>query len=148
MNSEEMNLIKNKMQECLLPEQMKKLEAALSSMLEDDGSKSRQKIERKNLIKQFIAAKRIEGCSKRTEEYYFTTLRYFQKTIKCNVCSVTTETIREYLINYQKLNNCSNVTLDTVFGSGEKSHVAPVGKSQILTNEKNQNYPSYTSFLE
>lgn len=114
MNSEEMNLIKNKMQECLLPEQMKKLEAALSSMLEDDGSKSRQKIERKNLIKQFIAAKRIEGCSKRTEEYYFTTLRYFQKTIKCNVCSATTETIREYLINYQKLNNCSNVTLDTV----------------------------------
>ena len=35
-----------------------------------------------------------------------------------------------------------------LFGSGKKSHVAPVRKSQILTNEKNQNYPSYTSFLE
>ena len=35
-----------------------------------------------------------------------------------------------------------------VFGSGEKSHIAPIGKSQFLTNEKNQNYPNQTSFLE
>lgn len=35
-----------------------------------------------------------------------------------------------------------------LFGSGEKSHIAPIGKSQFLTNEKNQNYPNQTSFLE
>lgn len=37
---------------------------------------------------------------------------------------------------------------DILFGSGEKSHIAPIGKSQFLTNEKNQNYPNQTSFLE
>ena len=42
----------------------------------------------------------------------------------------------------------TNAFKKMLFGSGEKSHVAPVGKSQFLTNEKNQNYPSYTSFLE
>ena len=35
-----------------------------------------------------------------------------------------------------------------LFGSGGKSHLAPVGKSQFLTNEKNQNYPNQTSFLK
>lgn len=34
-----------------------------------------------------------------------------------------------------------------LLGSGEKSLVAPVGKSQFLTKEKNQNYPSHTSFF-
>ena len=38
--------------------------------------------------------------------------------------------------------------LERMFGSGEKSHIAPIGKSQFLTNEKNQNYPNQTSFLE
>lgn len=37
-----------------------------------------------------------------------------EKNIKCNIGSVDTNTIREYLINYQKINNCSNVTLDTI----------------------------------
>ncbi len=33
-------------------------------------------------------------------------------------------------------------------GQAKKATLAPVGKSQFLTNEKNQNYSSQTSFLE
>ena len=49
----------------------------------------------------------------------------------------------------KRTNHCTDLeAAQMVFGSGEKSHVAPVGKSQFLTNEKNQNYPNQTSFLE
>lgn len=114
MNSNEMETIKSKMQEVLLPKQMKKLDAILSALLEKQLNRDSRKKERKNLVREFITAKRIEGCSKRTEEYYYTTLSFFEKNIKCSLCLADTEIIREYLINYQRINNCSNVTLDTV----------------------------------
>lgn len=34
--------------------------------------------------------------------------------MECDICSADTDRIREYLINYQKINDCSNVTLDTI----------------------------------
>lgn len=114
MNINEIETIKIKMKEALLPEQMQRLDFILSGLLEDEFKNGDRKKNRKNLVRQFIAAKRIEGCSKRTEEYYYATLSFFEKKMKCDLCSVDTETIREYLINYQKINNCSNVTLDTV----------------------------------
>lgn len=73
-----------------------------------------KKIKKKNLVKKFINVKRIEGCSKRTEEYYESTLSFYEKHIDNDICSVGTEEIRNYLLQYQKINNCSNVTLDTV----------------------------------
>ena len=82
-------------------------------MAEESNCKTKPK-DGKNLVRQFISAKRIEGCSKRTEEYYLNTLKFFEKNIKCDCLSADTNTIREYLIDYQKINNCSNVTLDTV----------------------------------
>ncbi|MGN0732172.1 MAG: tyrosine-type recombinase/integrase [Treponema sp.] len=114
MNQETINKIKTKMFGELLPAQMNKLEEVLLQVLAEENCDKLRKMDDKNLIKQFISAKKIEGCSKRTEEYYFNTLKFFETNIKCNVISADTNTIREYLINYQKINNCSNVTLDTV----------------------------------
>lgn len=53
-----------------------------------------------------------------------------------------------FLIDSTYASDFIDFICDNLFGTGEKSHIAPVGKSQFLTNEKNQNYPSYTSFLE
>lgn len=114
MNEELISKIKSKMIGELLPEQLKKLEETLREVLKNDKTEERFSKDNKNLVKLFISAKRIEGCSKRTEEYYYNTLKFFEKNIKCNIGSVDTNTIREYLINYQKINNCSNVTLDTI----------------------------------
>lgn len=113
MSTEIINKIKNKMAESLLPEQMKKLELVLIEIL-SDGTPPNLHKNRKNLIKEFINAKKIEGCSKRTGEYYTSVLTFYEKNIGCDLCLAESETIREYLINYQKINNCSNVTLDTV----------------------------------
>lgn len=114
MNIEIINAIKSEMQSLLSNEQMDKLDEVLNKYLFSHlDCKSFDK-DRKNLIKKFILSKKIEGCSKRTEEYYGAALTYFEKHINCPICSVKTEQIREYLINYQKINNCSNVTLDTL----------------------------------
>jgi site-specific recombinase XerD len=114
MNTETIKKIKLRMAEELLPEQLDKLEKVLLEVLISEMKIDNSTRDNKNLVKQFISAKRIEGCSRRTEEYYFSTLNFFEKTINCNIKNVDTNKIREYLINYQKLNNCSNVTLDTV----------------------------------
>ena len=114
MNTEAINKIKSKMAGELLPGQLKRLEEVLYEIFTENKYNQKASTDNKNLVKQFISAKRIEGCSKRTEEYYLTTLTYFEKSLKCSILSADTSIIREYLINYQKINNCSNVTLDTV----------------------------------
>lgn len=114
MNTEIINEVKLKMTDVLNTSQLNKLEAVLIEVFEDKNKITCSLRNRKNLIKQFIDSKKIEGCSKRTEEYYFRTLTFFEKNINSDVCSVTTAQIREYILNYQKINGCSNVTLDTI----------------------------------
>ena len=110
MNMEIIAAVKKRMKEELLPRQMEKLEIVLHEVFQEQENKK----EKKNLVKKFINVKRIEGCSKRTEEYYESTLSFYEKHIDNDICSVGTEEIRNYLLRYQKINNCSNVTLDTV----------------------------------
>lgn len=62
----------------------------------------------------FLDAKRIEGCSSRTINYYSTTLDQFFKTVKSRATQVSTEEIRKYLADYQKRRNCSNITIDNI----------------------------------
>lgn len=62
----------------------------------------------------FLDAKRIEGCSERTLNYYRTTVEHLISQIETGVRKISTEEIREYLSNYQKRNSCSNVTIDNI----------------------------------
>ena len=114
MDAEAINKIKTRMMEELLPAQLNRLEEVLYEVFSENNNSEKITKDNKNIVKQFISTKRIEGCSKRTEECYLNTLIFFEKSIKCNIILADTNTIREYLIEYQKINNCSNVTLDTV----------------------------------
>ena len=62
----------------------------------------------------FISAKRIEGCSERTLNYYETTINNMIKKINKKVNYIETEDLRNYLSEYQSKNNCSKVTIDNV----------------------------------
>ncbi len=62
----------------------------------------------------FLDAKKVEGCSLRTLLYYGTTLTHFFKTIKDPARCISTEQIRKYLADYQKINDCSNVTVNNI----------------------------------
>ena len=62
----------------------------------------------------FISAKRIEGCSERTLNYYETTINNMVEKINKKVNCIETEDLRNYLSEYQSKNNCSKVTIDNV----------------------------------
>ena len=64
--------------------------------------------------KLFISAKRIEGCSERTLNYYETTINNMIEKINKKVNCMETEDLRNYLSKYQSKNNCSKVTIDNV----------------------------------
>lgn len=66
------------------------------------------------LIEKFISSKEMEGCSYRTIKYYKSTLIMANKKIDKHFLHVTTDDLRDYLINYQKVNNCSKVSIDNI----------------------------------
>ncbi len=64
--------------------------------------------------KLFISAKKIEGCSERTLNYYETTINNMLEKINKKVNCIETEDLRNYLSEYQAKNNCSKVTIDNI----------------------------------
>jgi len=103
----------NEMAEYLSLTQMKKLqEVILSTFSENEISKT--EIKNTDFLKMFLDAKKVEGCSDRTIKYYRTTIEHFISNRENGVRKISTEEIREYLADYQKRNNCSNVTVDNV----------------------------------
>ena len=103
----------NEMAEYLSISQMKKLqEVIIRNFAENEAEK--KKISNDDFLKMFLEAKQIEGCSGRTIKYYKTTVEHLISQVETSVRKITTEEIREYLSNYQKRNNCSNVTIDNV----------------------------------
>lgn len=68
----------------------------------------------RNILDTFIATKKIEGTSPRTQQYYFSTLIKLLDWADCPLPDMDTEKIREYLNYAQSLNNCSNSTLDNL----------------------------------
>ena len=105
--------ILNEMAEYLSISQLKKLqEVILKTFAEKEAEKS--EIDNIEYLKMFLDAKKIEGCSERTIDYYSKTINHMISTLEGSVRKVTTEDMREYLADYQKINNCSNVTIDNV----------------------------------
>lgn len=66
------------------------------------------------LLKDFIAAKEVEGCSTRTLTYYETTLRKMTGSVSKNLLQITTDDLRKYLADYQKAKDSNRVTIDNI----------------------------------
>lgn len=62
----------------------------------------------------FVTAKRIEGCSEKTLNYYQKTIETMVSTIGKSPQQVTTDDLRQYLTNYQTQRGCSKVTIDNI----------------------------------
>lgn len=103
----------NEMADYLNISQMKKLQEVL---LQTFSENTIQKEETSNdeYLRLFLDAKRIEGCSERTIQYYSATVVKMFEKIETPVRKITTEEIRRYLVEYQKINNCSKATVDNV----------------------------------
>lgn len=66
------------------------------------------------LMGKFVEAKRIEGCSEKTLNYYQKTITDMVSAIGREVMHITTEDLRKYLTDYQETKRISKVTVDNV----------------------------------
>lgn len=110
---EKLVCILNEMADYLNIAQMKKLQEVLLKNLTND-TPQKEQISNEAYLKMFIDAKRIEGCSERTLQYYNMTVEHLLATVDVPVRKMTTDEIRSYLADYQQRNNCSKVTVDNV----------------------------------
>lgn len=67
-----------------------------------------------NPVLAFIDAKRVEGCSEKTLRYYRMTLEMALSAIGKPPRRITTEDLRNYLIQYQTERKISKVTVDNI----------------------------------
>ncbi len=105
--------ILNEMAEYLSVSQIKKLQEVMIRVFSEK-SLERQKISNEEYLKMFLDAKSIEGCSERTIQYYRVTIEKMLNKQTNPVRKITTEDMRSYLSDYQKINDCSKVTVDNV----------------------------------
>lgn len=66
------------------------------------------------LVDDFVAAKRIEGCSEKTLKYYRTTIDAMMISVDKSIRHIQTEDLRTYLTDYQSKNQSSRVTIDNI----------------------------------
>lgn len=103
----------NEMAEYLNISQMKKLQEVMLKAFSQN-SPEKAEISNEDYLKMFLDAKKIEGCSDRTIDYYSKTISHMIGRTDQPVRKITTEDMREYLADYQKINNCSNVTVNNI----------------------------------
>ncbi len=70
--------------------------------------------ENENLLKSFIAAKRVEGCSSKSLRYYESTILNMLAGVSKLVKHITTDDLRRYLDDYQRNGNAGKVTIDNI----------------------------------
>lgn len=105
--------ILNEMSEYLSIAQMKKLQEVMLKVCSENEADKVQ-ISNNDFLEMFLDAKKIEGCSERTLQYYKVTVAHLLSQTENSVRKMTTEEIRAYLAEYQKNSNCSNVTIDNI----------------------------------
>ncbi len=92
--------------------QMKQLQESLVKRLESEINETT--IENNEYLVMFLSAKQVEGCSHRTMSYYQSTIEKMLSIIDMPIRKITTEVVRDYLKDYQSINDCSKVTIDNV----------------------------------
>jgi len=101
------------MDEYLTANQSQKLQRVLVARLTKQ-VKTINNLSNDNYLSMFLNAKKIEGCSERTLAYYKTTVEKLLDDVNDPIRKVTTDDIREYLANYQSINDCSKTTIDNI----------------------------------
>ncbi len=101
--------------------QIEELNLTLKSILRDfEVIKKDEKLtfleskENQELVKNFLSAKQVEGCSDRTISYYKTTIIRMLDCVKLKIESITTDDLRKYLSNYKNKTNASKTTIDNI----------------------------------
>ena len=118
MKQKIINEISSNMVNYLNNEQLEQLKEALEHSLYNcevvTSSHVNDVITNEKFLELFIIAKKIEGCSIRTTNYYEMILKRLIKNIKYSVKKITTDDLRNYLSDYQQNSNASKVSIDNI----------------------------------
>ena len=79
-----------------------------------DGVTEEKEEQNEGLLKNFLSAKHVEGCSKKSLKYYSATIKNMLNKMDKSVKHITTNDLREYLDKYQRDGNTSKVTIDNI----------------------------------
>ena len=66
------------------------------------------------LLNEFLAAKSVEGCSKRTLYYYRTTINNMFSSVNKPVKHITTDDLRQYITVYQRKGTAGKVAINNI----------------------------------
>lgn len=102
------NLVLVEMQPFLNCEQLKRLGEALRFALKPRHETS------VDLLRLFLTAKEVEGCSHRTISYYESTLRHMTEAISKPYTQICSDDLRRYLSDYEASRNAGKVTIDNI----------------------------------
>lgn len=97
--------------------QLKQLQGVLEGVLsgvELSHSAGKVESEKVDTVACFINAKRIEGCSEKTLNYYRQTIVSMLSGIEKEPQEIVTEDLRKYLTEYQASRKSSKVTIDNI----------------------------------
>ena len=94
--------------------QLEKLQKVLFERLRSEDDEVDTFLENEDYLELFVSAKRVEGCTERTIEYYRGTIEKMLARVNMPVRRITTDVLRKYLTEYQAENDCSKVTIDNV----------------------------------
>lgn len=107
-----MQEVLRRMLPCLDNAQLKKLREAMEGAFQEleSGAASAEM----DAAGAFLAAKRIEGCSEKTLAYYGKTIETMLAAVGKPPQRITTDDLRQYLMDYQTRRHAGKVTIDNI----------------------------------
>lgn len=110
---ERVNRLLNEMTEFLSCTQLKKLQEAAVKIFSEQEVRAAD-ASNDEYMNMFLDAKSIEGCSDKTVHFYRYAIQMLFRFVHTPVRRITTEELRRFMTEYQKMNNCSKVTLNNI----------------------------------
>lgn len=114
MNQEIRNYVMQKMSPFLDNGQTLRLERILEEVQLKQENGNDYEEDNVELLEKFISAKRLEGRSDGTLNYYQFTIEKMFEDIGKNIRAITTEDLRDYLSQYYTEKEVSKVTIDNI----------------------------------
>ena len=117
MKNEVISDIQIQMRPVLDQGQLIRLTKVLKNTLENYEMKNvlyREQMSNDAILKSFLSAKQLEGCSARTIQSYGVTIQKMYEIIDKDVDDITTDDLRKYLFDYKNTSNPSKSTIDNL----------------------------------
>lgn len=113
MIQERVDRLLNEMTEYLSCTQLKKLQETAMKIFSEQEIRTADS-SNNEYMNMFLDAKSIEGCSDKTVQFYKYAIQMLFRFVSTPVRRITTEELRRFMTEYQKMNNCSKVTLNNI----------------------------------